>query len=105
MATETDQPVFDLISEMTASSIESADLPPETLMLVRFAALVAVNAPPASYVTNLAVAEDVGVELESLQAVLLAIAPVVGTPRVVAAIGNIARGLGMVIEADDVDAD
>lgn len=105
MATDTEQPVLDLISEMTASSIEAADLAPETLMLVRFAALVAVQAPPASYVTNLAVAEDVGVDVESLQAVLLAIAPIVGTPRVVAAIGNIARGLGMVLEADDVDTD
>jgi hypothetical protein len=72
-------------------------------MLVRFAALVAVHAPPASYITNLAVAEDVGVEVEGLRSVLLAVAPIVGTPRVVAAIGNIARGLGMVIEAQDGD--
>jgi hypothetical protein len=105
MATEADTPVLDLINGMTASSIEAADLTPETLMLVRFAALVAVQAPPASYVTNLAVAEDVGVDVESLRAVLLAVAPIVGTPRVVAAIGNIARGLGMVLEADDVDTD
>jgi alkylhydroperoxidase/carboxymuconolactone decarboxylase family protein YurZ len=104
MPTETDQPVFDLIGEMTTSSIERADLDPTTLMLVRFAALVAIQAPPASYVTNLAVAEEVGVDVEALQAALIAVAPIVGTPRVVAAIGNIARGLGMVIEAEDVDA-
>jgi hypothetical protein len=105
MAMEAETPVLDLINGMTASSIEAADLTPETLMLVRFAALVAVQAPPASYVTNLAVAEDVGVDVESLRAVLLAVAPIVGTPRVVAAIGNIARGLGMVLEANDVDTD
>jgi alkylhydroperoxidase/carboxymuconolactone decarboxylase family protein YurZ len=104
MPTETDQPVFDLIGEMTTSSIERADLDPTTLMLVRFAALVAIQAPPASYVANLAVAEEVGVDVEALQAALIAVAPIVGTPRVVAAIGNIARGLGMVIEAEDVDA-
>jgi 4-carboxymuconolactone decarboxylase len=104
MTTETEQPVFDLISEMTAESIERADLDPQTLMLVRFAALVAVQAPPASYVTNLAVAEDVGVDVERLRSVLLTVAPIVGTPRVVAALGNIARGLGMVIEAQDGDA-
>jgi 4-carboxymuconolactone decarboxylase len=104
MPSDTEQPVFDLITSMTADSIEQADLDPQTLMLVRFAALVAVQAPPASYVTNLAVAGDVGVDEERLRSVLLAVAPVVGTPRVVAAIGNIARGLGMVIEAQDGDA-
>jgi hypothetical protein len=105
MATDTEQPVLDLITEMTASSLERTDLDPDTLMLVRFAALVAVNAPPASYVTNLAVAQDAGIDVERLQSVLLAVAPIVGTPHVVAAIGNIARGLGMVIEALDDDAD
>src|SRR4030095_10078382 len=78
MATDTEQPVLDLITEMTASSLERTDLDPDTLMLVRFAALVAVNAPPASYVTNLAVAQDAGIDVERLQSVLLAVAPIVG---------------------------
>jgi hypothetical protein len=104
MGTETDQPVLDLITDMTAASIGATDLEPQTLMLVRFAALAAVDAPPASYLTNLSVAGDVGIEVEQLQSVLLAVAPIIGTPRVVAAIGNIARGLGIAVEALDGDA-
>ena len=40
-------PVLDLLAGMTADSIEASDLDPETLMLVRIAALVAVDAPHA----------------------------------------------------------
>jgi hypothetical protein len=104
VSTDTSQPVLDLITDMTSDSIERARLDPESLMMVRLAALVAIDAPPASYVTNLAVSEEVGVTVERLQAILIGVAPIVGTPRVVAAIGNIARGLGLVIEAQDGDA-
>lgn len=96
-------PVFDLISDMTMDSIERADIDSQTLMLARLAALVAVQAPPASYIANLAVAEEVGLTIEQIQAVLIAVTPIVGTPHVVAAVGNIARGLGMVIEAGETD--
>jgi 4-carboxymuconolactone decarboxylase len=46
MARET--PVLDLLASMTAESIEASSLDPQTLMLVRLAALVAVDAPPVS---------------------------------------------------------
>jgi hypothetical protein len=36
----TDTPVLDLLANMTAASIEASSLDPETLMLVRIAALV-----------------------------------------------------------------
>jgi alkylhydroperoxidase/carboxymuconolactone decarboxylase family protein YurZ len=105
MSTTADQPVLDLLGEMTLDSIERSDLDPKTLMLVRLAALVAVQAPPASYVTNLAVAKDVGLTPEQIQSVLIAVSPIVGTPHVVAAIGNIARGLGMVIATLDEETE
>ena len=105
MSTTADQPILDLLGEMTLDSIERSDLDPQTVMLVRLAALVAVQAPPASYVMNLAVAKDVGLTAEQIQSVLLAVSPIVGTPHVVAAIGNIARGLGMVIEALDEETE
>jgi 4-carboxymuconolactone decarboxylase len=38
---------------MTVGSIEVSTLDAETLMLVRIAALVAVDAPPASYLLNI----------------------------------------------------
>src|SRR6478672_2791950 len=48
-----DTPVLDLLAEMTAASIVASSLDAETLALVRIAALVAVDAPPASYLLNL----------------------------------------------------
>ena len=77
-------PVLDLLAGMTADSIEASDLDPQTLMLVRIAALVAVDAPPASYLMNLGAAAELGIGEEQVRGVLAAVAPIVGTPRVVA---------------------
>ena len=91
-------PVLDLLARMTADSLEASTLDPATLMLVRIAALVAVDAPPVSYLTNLGAATDVGVDEDQLRGVLIAIAPIVGTARVASATGNIVRALGAAIE-------
>jgi hypothetical protein len=40
--------VLDLLANMTADSVAASNLDPETLMLVRIAALVAVDAPAFS---------------------------------------------------------
>jgi 4-carboxymuconolactone decarboxylase len=47
-----ESPVLELLAKMTADSIEASSLDPKTLMLVRIAGLVAVDAPPASYLLN-----------------------------------------------------
>jgi hypothetical protein len=94
-----DTPVLDLLARMTADSMVSADLDGQSLMIARFAALVAVGAPPASYVANLAAAESAGLEPDQLRGVLAAVAPIVGTTRVVAATGNIMEAFGIAIEA------
>jgi alkylhydroperoxidase/carboxymuconolactone decarboxylase family protein YurZ len=78
-------PVLDLLGKMTLSSFEASSLDESTLMLVRIAALVAVDAPAASYLMNLAVAGEIGVDPDQVQGVLAAVAPIVGSPRVVAA--------------------
>jgi hypothetical protein len=98
MAESTDTPILDLLTSMTEDSIEASGLDAETLMLVRFAALVAVDAPPASYLLNLAAAKEMGLDAGAAQDVLAAIAPIVGTARTVAAVGKIARALGIAIE-------
>ena len=46
---------------------------------------------------NLGTAQDVGLTLEDLQDILVAVAPIVGSARVVAAAGNITRALGLAI--------
>ncbi|MGW3661311.1 hypothetical protein ACWD6R_39340 [Streptomyces sp. NPDC005151] len=70
-------------------------------MLVRIAALVAMDAAPASYLLNLGAAADIGVSLEQVQGTLTAIAPVVGSARVVAAAGRIVEAFELPLEGDD----
>jgi len=97
MTTET--PVLDTLADIIAASLEHNTLPPRELMLVRIAALIAVDAPPASYLANAGPAADSGVTGEDIQAVMIGIAPVVGTPKIVAAAGKILRALGFEIMA------
>lgn len=102
MSESSDAPVLDLLGRMTADSIEASSLDPNTLMLVRIAALVAVDAPPISYLLNLGAAGEVGVDAEQVRGVLAAIAPIVGTPRVAAATGRIVDALDVAIEIAEV---
>jgi alkylhydroperoxidase/carboxymuconolactone decarboxylase family protein YurZ len=96
MASDTgDTPILNLISSMTADSLEATTLDVETLMLVRIAALVAVDAPPASYLLNIGAAGDAGVDEAQIEGVLAAVAPIVGTTRVVSAVGKMARALNL----------
>jgi alkylhydroperoxidase/carboxymuconolactone decarboxylase family protein YurZ len=101
----TDTPVLDLLAKMTADSIEATSLDAETLMLVRLAALIAVDAAPASYLLNLGAASEIGVDDQAAQDVLAAVAPIVGTARVVSAAGKMVRALGLAIAIADVDDD
>jgi 4-carboxymuconolactone decarboxylase len=99
----TDRPVLNLLASMTADAIEATTLDPKSMKLTRIAALVAVDAPPASYLMNLGAAGEVDVTAEEVQGVLAAVAPIVGTARVVAATGNIMRALA--IELGDLEAE
>jgi alkylhydroperoxidase/carboxymuconolactone decarboxylase family protein YurZ len=92
-----DRPLRDTLLDMTAASVERAGLPDREVMLVRIAALAAVGAPPSSYLLNLGVAREMGLTLEDVQGVLVAIAPVTGGPRVVEATGAILQALGFAI--------
>jgi len=99
----TDTPVLDLLAAMTAQSFEATTLDAEQTMLVRIAALVAVDAPPASYVMNLGAAAEIGIDAEQIRGVLAAVAPIVGTARVAAATGNIVRALGVALELAELE--
>ena len=94
----TDAPVLDLLKRMTAESIEASTLDDESLMLVRIAALIAVDAPPSSYLLNIGAAGDVGIDADQIQGVLTAVAPIVGTARIASAAGNMMRALGFAEE-------
>ncbi len=96
-------PVLDLLASMTAESLEASSLDPETLVLVRIAALAAVDAPPISYLLNLEAASAVGIDAEQVRGVLAAIAPIVGTARIASATGKIVNALEVEMEIAELD--
>jgi alkylhydroperoxidase/carboxymuconolactone decarboxylase family protein YurZ len=95
MGSET--PVRDTLTDMTAVSLSNCQLDPRELMIARLAALVASDAPTASYLLNTPSSMDAGVTIEDVQAILVAIAPVVGAPRIVDASLRITDALGFAI--------
>jgi 4-carboxymuconolactone decarboxylase len=103
MGSTSETPVLDLLANMTADSVAASDLDAETLMLVRIAALAAVDAPPVSYLLNLGAASEVGVDAEQVRGVLAAIAPIVGTARIASATGKIAEALEVAIEVAELE--
>jgi alkylhydroperoxidase/carboxymuconolactone decarboxylase family protein YurZ len=98
-------PVLDLLARMNVDAIEVSSLDPEKLMLVRIAALVAMDAPPMSYLLNLGAAGEVDIDAEEIRGVLAAVAPIVGTPRVVSATGKIARALGIALDLAELESE
>jgi 4-carboxymuconolactone decarboxylase len=98
MSSTSDTPVLDLLATMTSESVAASSLEGRDLMLVRIAALVAVDAPPSSYLLNAGPASDAGIDVEEVRGILAAIAPIVGTARIAAATGNIVRALGIALE-------
>jgi len=101
----TNAPVLDLLKTMTAESIEASTLDEESLMLVRIAALIAVDAPPSSYLLNIGAAGDVGIDADQVQGVLAAVAPIVGTARIASAAGNMVQALGFAEELAGLEED
>ncbi len=100
-----DTPLADTLVAMTSASLQLCDLEDREIMLTRLAALAALGAPPASYALNAEVAAEIGLTLEDVQGLLIAVAPVVGTARTVAAATNIAIGLGIAIARAEETAD
>jgi 4-carboxymuconolactone decarboxylase len=96
-------PVLDLLRNMTGASIEASSLDAETLMLVRIAALVAVDGPPVSYLLNIGAAGEAGVDGEQIEGVLTAIAPIVGTARTASAAGKILQALGIAVGLTELE--
>jgi 4-carboxymuconolactone decarboxylase len=87
--------VLEAITKMHLDTLESCDLDERAYHLVRIAALVASDAPPASYLVHLGVAAERGITAAEMQSTLVAIAPIVGSVRITAAAGNVLRGLGL----------
>jgi alkylhydroperoxidase/carboxymuconolactone decarboxylase family protein YurZ len=98
-----ESPVLDTLTDMTAASVDHNTLSPRDYMLARVAALVAVDAPPMSWFANAAAIEESGLTTDDIQGVMIAVAPVVGAPRVMSAGGHILRALGIAIAVADAE--
>ena len=72
-----------------------------TYSLVKLAALIALDAPPASYAWQIANALEEGASAEDFIGVLRAVAPQVGGPRVVAAAPEIMVAMGLALEEEE----
>ncbi len=90
-----DAPVLERLVAMNLDSLANSGLDGRTYFLARLAALVAMDAAPVSYLTNLGMAAESGVTLEEAQGVLVAISPLVGSARVASAAGKILRVFGI----------
>jgi 4-carboxymuconolactone decarboxylase len=65
--------------------------------LVKIAALIALDAPPASYVWQVGLALEAGATPEDIVGVLIAIAPQVGGPKLVSAAPEVMIALGLTL--------
>jgi alkylhydroperoxidase/carboxymuconolactone decarboxylase family protein YurZ len=98
-----DTPVLDTLADMVTASVEHNSLSPRDFVLARVAAMIAVDAPPVSWFASAAAIEESGLTAEDVQGIMIAIAPVVGAPRIMAAGGHILRALGFAIAVSDAE--
>jgi 4-carboxymuconolactone decarboxylase len=90
-----DAQVLEAAIGIREGQLEASGLDPATFALVKIAALVALDAPPASYAWQVANALDDGATPEEILGVLIAVASQVGGPRVIAAAPEIMLALGL----------
>jgi 4-carboxymuconolactone decarboxylase len=83
------------------TQLEDSGLDARTFALVKIATLIALDAPPASYVWQVTNALEEGATPEDILGVLRAVAPQVGGPRVVAAAPEILLSLGLDLPAGE----
>jgi len=96
---DSETPVLDTLVAMTAESLARCGLDENALITARLAALVAVDAPAASYLMHIGPAVDAGVTVEQVQDILVAVAPIVGTARTASAAAKITEAIGITVIA------
>jgi alkylhydroperoxidase/carboxymuconolactone decarboxylase family protein YurZ len=86
---------LEVLADMHEGNLEASKLDQKTWQLVRIAALATLDAGPMSWRMNLGLADEMGMTAEEVIGTLIAIAPVVGTARIVSAAGNIAKAMNL----------
>jgi 4-carboxymuconolactone decarboxylase len=95
-----DLDVLDEVLAIRESAQASSGLDARSFSLVKIAALIALDAPPASYLWQVASALDAGATPQDLLGVLRAVAPQVGGPRAMAAAPELMLALGLALPDD-----
>lgn len=93
-----DPAVIEALVRASVENIEASGLDPRTYSLVNVAALIALDAAPASYIWQIGLALDSGVTQEEILGLLVALGPTVGNAKIVAAAPEIALALGIDLE-------
>jgi alkylhydroperoxidase/carboxymuconolactone decarboxylase family protein YurZ len=82
----------------------ASGLDPKTYAMVNIAALIAVDAAPASFIWQVGIALESGVTPEEILGLLVALNPVLGNARIVAAAPELAIALGVDLDLADEEA-
>jgi 4-carboxymuconolactone decarboxylase len=94
-----DDELIDRLLADPAENEAASRLDGKTHALVRVAALVAIDAPPPSYLDAIASAHRCRATSEEIVGCLIAILPTVGVPRVVSASPKVGLALGYDVDA------
>jgi len=89
-----DSPVLEALVELN-EWLAGTELDPRSLLLSRIAALVAVDAPTSSYLLHVGPSLAARLTARDGEDVLVAVAPIVGAPRVASAAVEIAEALDL----------
>jgi alkylhydroperoxidase/carboxymuconolactone decarboxylase family protein YurZ len=92
LATSDSQTIESLLA-IQLDNLEKSGLDPKSYWLSRIAALIAIDAPPASFIWNIQMALQMGITSDDIVGVLIALAPTVGIARIVSAAPEIAFAL------------
>ena len=92
--------ILDDVAGLRQVTFEASGLDARTFALVQIAALIALDAPPASYAWQIGNALADGVSPDDILGVLKAVALQVGGPRVVAAAPEIMVALGLALDEE-----
>jgi alkylhydroperoxidase/carboxymuconolactone decarboxylase family protein YurZ len=94
-----DERLFASLSARPPDQQDSSGMDPRAATLLRIAALIALDAPGSSYLREVSSAMAAGATREEILGVLIEVAPVTGSARVVSAAPRLALAVGYDVEA------
>ena len=93
LALRDDRFIQGLLAEEQANAMV-AGIDPRSHALLRIAALIAMDAAPASYMSAVEAGKEAGATYDEMVGTLIAVLPIVGAARVVSAAPNLGLALG-----------